>query len=70
MSQTSDIRKALLEMCRPFGTIDHWKVESVNDGLYRCSVSLDEPEKHEEIAKVLGGELKEDEVSLEIRVRQ
>ena len=68
------VREALVEMCRPFGSIKHWAVDwadqGVDEGLYRCSVSLDEPEKHEAIAKALGGELKEDEVSLEIRVRQ
>ncbi len=68
------IREALVEMCRPFGSIKHWAVdwadESINDGLYRCLVKLDEPSKHELVARTLGGELKEDEVCLEIRLRQ
>ncbi len=66
------IRETLAEMCRPFGGIKHWAVDwafqSTNVGVYRCSVKLDEPAKHALAAKALGGELKEDEVCLEIRV--
>ncbi len=65
------VREALMEMCRPFGTIESWQVESASDeGLYRCSVKLQEAGNYEEIAEKLGGEWNGDELSLEIRVRE
>ncbi len=67
---STEIRNTLVEMCRPFGSIEHWAVEGANDGLYRCVVRLDEPDKHGLVAQTLGGELQDDEVCLEIRVRQ
>jgi hypothetical protein len=69
-STTAEIRKTLLEMCRPFGTIQHWTVEHADGGLYRCCVRLEEPERHRLVAQMLGGELHDDEVHLRIRVRQ
>ncbi len=68
---TQMIREALMEMCRPFGTIESWQVESSDeDGLYRCSVKLHEAANCEEMAAKLGAEWKGDELSVEIRVRQ
>ena len=64
------VRETLVEMCRPFGRIERWEVESTNDGLYRCFVKLDEPENHELVAETLGGEIQQEQVCLEIRVRQ
>ena len=58
-----------MEMCRPFGTIEYWIVESANDGLYRCAVRLDEPEKHPLLAETLGGEIQGNSLYLQIRVR-
>ncbi len=73
MNTTQMVGEALAEMCRPFGSIQHWavdwSVDTVGDGLYRCSVRLDEPELHELVAQRLGGELKEHEVCLDIRIR-
>ena len=68
-STTTDLRQTLTEMCRPFGLIQHWTVECANEGLYRCLVRLDEPEKHALVAETLGGDLQDEEICLEIRVR-
>ncbi len=65
------IRETLIEMFHPFATIESWQAESANeDGLYRCSVKLQEVDNGEEIAEKLGAEWNGDELSVEIRVRQ
>ncbi len=64
------IVETLVEMFRPFGRIESWQVQCANDGLYRCSVRLDAPEQHSAIAQAIGAELNDDQLSLEIRVRQ
>ena len=68
-SNTHQIQETLIEMCRPFGSIEQWTVESDKDGLYRCVVRLDEPEKHRLVSEALGGEVQGQDVCLEIRVR-
>jgi hypothetical protein len=65
-----EVREALVEMCRPFGRIRHWSVESANDGLYRCIVCLGEPYRHALAAETLGGRTIGEAVCLEIRVRR
>ncbi len=75
MHDTSQmVGEALAEMCRPVGSIEHWAVDwsadTVHEGLYRCAVRLEDPEMHDLVARHLGGEVREDEVFLEIRVRQ
>ncbi len=65
------IRETLIDMCRPFGTIESWRVRSADDdGLYRCSVKLQEAENREAIAEKLGAEWNGDELSVHIRLRQ
>jgi hypothetical protein len=69
-TRIAEIRKTLLEMCRPFGTISHWEVASANDGLYQCIVRLHQPSSHPLVAERLGGRLEDGDVRLEIRVRR
>ncbi len=64
-----ELDETLHEMFRPFGTIRQYSVESSNDGLYQCFVRLQEPEKHELVARALGGELQDEKVRLQIRLR-
>ena len=64
-----ELDETLHEMVRPFGTIRQYSVESSNDGLYQCFLRLQEPEKHELVARTLGGELQDEKVRLEIRLR-
>jgi hypothetical protein len=64
-----EIRRTLFEMCRPFGTIRRWKVESANDGLFRCSVHLAEAGNHSLMVQKLGGRVRGSDVCLEIRLR-
>ncbi len=70
----SQLGETLAELCRPFGSIANWAVDwsldSVDDGVYRCTVRLCDPEKHALAAKRLGGELKEHALCLDVRVRQ
>jgi hypothetical protein len=66
----ADLRKTLIEMCRPFGTMQHWEVESANDGLYRCIVRLEEPRSHALFARTLGGHLCGQAVCLDIRLHR
>jgi hypothetical protein len=68
-SDMPEVEETLREMCRPFGSIQHWTVESANDGLHRCFVQLDEPDKHSVVAETLGGQLSGNDLCLEIRVR-
>ncbi len=76
MLETSEssqmIREALIDMCRPFGTIESWQVQDANEGLYRCSVKLHDadPYDYEEIAQKLGAEWNGEELRVEIRVRK
>lgn len=65
-----EIRQTLIEMCRPFGGLEHWTIESANDGLYRCIVRLGDPENHRLLAQTLGGTPRGEEVCLEIRLRE
>jgi hypothetical protein len=69
MSPPPEIRETLIEMCRPFGRIEHCALQSNNDGLFRCAVRLVEPHKHGLLARTLGGTLRNGEVLLDIRVR-
>ena len=69
-STMPEIRQTLLEMCRPFGGLNQWAVESANDGLYRCIVRLDEPHNHALLAEKLGGINEGEDVCLEIRLRR
>ena len=64
-----EIEETLVEMCLPFGAIQHWTVESDDDGLHRCVVQLDEPDNHAVAARTLGGYLHGNKLCLEIRVR-
>ncbi len=64
-----ELDETLKEMFRPFGTIERYRVESSNDGLYQCLVRLHEPEKHGIVAQTLGCELQDEDVRLEIRLR-
>ncbi len=70
----SQLGEALAELCRPFGSITHWAVDwsldTVDEGVYHCTVKLDDPAKHELVAKRLGGEVKEHAVCLDVRLRQ
>ena len=64
-----EIEETLREMCLPFGAIQRWTVEEEDDGLLRCVVQLDEPDKHAAAARTLGGYLHGNHLCLEIRVR-
>jgi hypothetical protein len=68
--QGSDlIRTTIYEMCRPFGGVGQWQVESANDGLFRCSVRLVDPRQHALMVKTLGGRMHGHDVQLDIRLR-
>ena len=68
-SSMAEIEETLLEMCRPFGPIQHWTVENANDGVHRCVVQLEERDQHAVAAETLGGQLDGNSLCLEIRVR-
>ncbi len=64
----------LAELCRPFGSIDHWAVDwslgAVDEGVYRCTVKLNDPAQHRLVAERFGGEVKDHAVCLDVRLRQ
>ncbi len=64
-----ELDETLNEMFRPFGVIERYRVESSNDGLFECLVRLQQPQQNAIVARALGGEIRDDEVRLEIRVR-
>ena len=69
MEEQDTIRTTIDEMCRPFGGVDHWQVESANDGLFRCSVRLADPRQNALMIETLGGRLQGRCVQLDIRLR-
>ncbi len=64
-----DLDEALNDMFRPFGPIEHYRVESSNDGLFECLVRLEHPDRHPIVARALGCELRDEQVRLQIRLR-
>jgi hypothetical protein len=58
------------EICRPFGGVRHWQVESANEGLVRCSVRLADPRQHSLMVRTVGGRLHGRRVELDIRLRR
>ncbi len=65
----TQIHETLDDMFRPFAPVERCSVESSNDGLYRCLVRLQEPDKHDLAARTLGGELHGDQMRFDIRLR-
>ena len=58
------------EICRPFGGVYHWQVESANEGLVRCSVRLIDPRQHSLMVRTVGGRVQGRRVEFDIRLRE
>ncbi len=65
----SEIQETLEDMFRPFGPISEWKVESDNDGVYQCGVKLAAMDRQQLASEVLGCEVNDGEMRVQIRMR-
>jgi hypothetical protein len=68
-AEFEQIEQTLVEMCRPFGAIRHWSHEGTENGLHKCFVELDQPDKHALVAQRLGARLQNNNLYVEIRLR-
>ncbi len=68
MSRIPEIREALIDMCRPFGSIEYCRIHYASDGLCQCVLRLADADRQLLAASTLGAKLENGELHLDIRL--